>query len=82
MMVLRGQPGQKESGVLLVCQDSQAHQGFQVCQDRKDRQAPGECRAATEQKVNEVTQDLEGFLELLVCRVHPVYLAPRETQVT
>lgn len=82
MMDLRGWPGQKESGVLPVCQDSQEHQDFQVYQDRTDLQAPGECRAATEQKVKGVTQDLEGFLELLVYRVHPVYLVPRETQVT
>lgn len=82
MMDLQGRPGLKESGVLLVCQDSQAHQEFQVCKDMTDLQAPGECRAATEQKVKGVTQDLGGFLELLVCRVHLVFLVPRETQAT
>lgn len=82
MMVLRGRLGLKESEVLQVCQDFQAHQDFQVYQDKMDPQAPGECQAATGQRVKGVTQALEVFLVLLVYRVHPVYLVPRATQGT
>lgn len=79
--VLRGWGGQKESEGLQVCQGFQEHQDFQVCRDRMDHQAPGECPAATGQRVTGVSQDLEGSPELLVCRVHLVYLDKRETQV-
>lgn len=82
MMDLRGRAGLKESEALQVCQDFQAHQDFQVYQDRTDLQAPGECRAATEQRVKEVTRDLEESLVLLVCRAHLVYLVLRETRGT
>lgn len=81
-MVLRGRGGQKESEVQLVYQAFPAHQDFQVYQDKTDHQAPGECRAATGQKVKGVTQDLEGFPVLLDFRVHLVYLALRETPET
>lgn len=81
-MVLRGRAGQKESEVQLVYQDFPGHQDFQVYPDRTDHQALGECRAAMEQKVKGVTQDQEGFLVLLVYRVHLVYLVLREIQET
>lgn len=81
-MVLRGRPGQKESEVLPVYQDFRAHQDFQVYPETTDHQAPGECRAATEQRAKGGTQVLEVFLVLLVYRVHPVYLVLRETRVT
>lgn len=78
--VLRGCPGQRESEGLPVCQASQEHQDFQVCLDRMDHQGRGACQAATEQRVIEVTQDLEVFPEPLDFRGHLVYLDLRETQ--
>lgn len=81
MMDLKDRLVQKESEDLLDCQVFQEHQDFLVCRGRTVLQGPEECRAATEQRAIEVSQEVQGSPELRASRVLLVCRDPRETQV-
>lgn len=71
---------QKESEGLLGCRDFQERQDFRVCPGRMVLQAPEECQDAMEQRVREVSQEVQGSPELRESRVHLVCRDQRETQ--
>lgn len=80
-MDLKDQVVQKELEDLQEHQDFQEHPDFQVYPGRMVRQVQEECQVAMEQRVTEVSQEVQESLGSQDFKVHLVCQDKRETQV-